>query len=174
MPLHKDGMSRRAILRGRLWLLLLAVGLASSVAGIAVDVAIGLGRELRHGVLAFGGHTLTRFVLWVAWSVGLTCLAVWLGRESTAAQGSGIPQMKVILAGGMPAARAESYLSPRCLAVKMAGLTLGKVAGLSIGKEGPWVHISAAIANIFSSAAPFAHLCGRKATTILLRRRTFC
>ena len=82
-------MSRRAILRGRLWLLLLAVGLASSVAGIAVDVAIGLGRELRHGVLAFGGHTLTRFVLWVAWSVGLTCLAVWLGRESTAAQGSG-------------------------------------------------------------------------------------
>ena len=42
-------MSRRAILRGRLWLLLLAVGLASSVAGIAVDVAIGLGRELRHG-----------------------------------------------------------------------------------------------------------------------------
>ena len=66
--------------------------------------------------------------------------------------------MKAILAGGINSTRAESYLSPRCLCAKVAGLMLAKVAGLSIGKEGPWVHISAALAHNVARWPAFAHL----------------
>ena len=140
----------RAIFRHRLWQLLLGIGLISSFLGILVDTCIGLARDWRHGLLETTDSFVWRLVLWVSWSVGATCLAVLLTRSSTEAQGSGIPQMKVILAGGVSTARAEAYLSVRCLLVKMGGLVLGKAGGLSIGKEGPWVHISAALAHVLS------------------------
>ena len=148
----------RAIFRHRLWQLLLGVGLISSFLGILVDACIGLGRDWRHALLSATGSPVWRLVFWVAWSVIATCLAVRLSRSSAEAQGSGIPQMKVILAGGISTERAESYLSVRCLAVKMLGLVLGKAGGLSIGKEGPWVHISAALAHILVRCSAFAHL----------------
>ena len=148
----------RAIFRHRLWQLLLGIGLISSFLGILVDTCIGLARDWRHGLLETTDSFVWRLVLWVSWSVGATCLAVLLTRSSTEAQGSGIPQMKVILAGGVSTARAEAYLSVRCLLVKMGGLVLGKAGGLSIGKEGPWVHISAALAHVLSRCSCFAHL----------------
>lgn len=152
----------RAIFRHRLWQLLLGIGLLSSFLGIFVDTCIGFARDWRHGLLEMTDSSLWRLVLWVSWSVSATCLAVLLTRASTEAQGSGIPQMKVILAGGISATHAESYLSVRCLLIKMAGLVLGKAGGLSIGKEGPWVHISAALAHVLSRCSTFAHLSSEK------------
>lgn len=148
----------RAIFRHRLWLLLLGIGLVSSALGIVVDACVGLARDWRHSLLASVDSPATRLVLWMAWSVAATCLAVIVSSGSAEAQGSGIPQMKVILAGGMSASRSESYLSVRCLCTKCVGLVLGKAGGLSIGKEGPWVHISAALAHNFSRLSLFAHL----------------
>ena len=62
---------------------------------------------------------------------------------STDAEGSGIPEVKSILSG----VHISRYLSISTLSAKIAGLIAGCAAGLSIGKEGPFVHISAILAN---------------------------
>jgi chloride channel 2 len=55
---------------------------------------------------------------------------------------------------------AAQLLSQSCLLAKVAGLVAALGGGLSIGKEGPWVHISAAVADLLcrARALPFAHL----------------
>ena len=149
------------IFRQGLWLLLLLVGLCSSLLGMVVDYWIDVGLGVRHDVLTLTvDHPVARLLLWLGWSVCLCCGAVWVTRNySPEAVGSGIPQMKAILAGGINSSRAEAYLSWRCLVVKAVGLVFAKVAGLSIGKEGPWVHISAALAHNVANWPSFAPLC---------------
>lgn len=44
----------------------------------------------------------------------------------------------------------HGYLGGRTLAVKAIGLTLSVAAGLSLGKEGPMVHIASCIGNMVS------------------------
>ncbi|KIJ49385.1 hypothetical protein M422DRAFT_27751 [Sphaerobolus stellatus SS14] len=62
------------------------------------------------------------------------------------AAGSGIPEVKTILSGFV----IHGYLGARALIVKCIGLALSVASGLSLGKEGPLVHISACIGNIVS------------------------
>ncbi|GAO50862.1 hypothetical protein G7K_4981-t1 [Saitoella complicata NRRL Y-17804] len=61
------------------------------------------------------------------------------------AAGSGIPEVKTILSGFV----IRGFLGFRTLIVKAVGLTLGVASGLSLGKEGPFVHIACAVGNIF-------------------------
>lgn len=60
------------------------------------------------------------------------------------AAGSGIPEVKTILSGFV----IKGYLGLATLAVKAVGLALSVASGMSLGKEGPMVHIACAIANI--------------------------
>ena len=87
-------MSRRAILRGRLWLLLLAVGLASSVAGIAVDVAIA-------GLLPdfpFRPDTYFAFPWWLPLAgLGLSTLFCVLGALGPATRAARMPPARALL-----------------------------------------------------------------------------
>ena len=70
------------------------------------------------------------------------------------ANGSGIPEMKCVLSGVyMPKA-----LSARTLMAKLIGLTFALASGLSIGKLGPFMHISGMIAAIISRSAWFSTL----------------
>ncbi|THH28756.1 hypothetical protein EUX98_g5452 [Antrodiella citrinella] len=62
------------------------------------------------------------------------------------AAGSGIPEVKTILSGFV----IHGYLGGRTLFTKAVGLTLSVAAGLSLGKEGPFVHIASCIGNIVS------------------------
>lgn len=64
------------------------------------------------------------------------------------AAGSGIPEIKTILSGFV----IHGYLGMSTLVVKSVGLALSVGSGLSLGKEGPFVHIASAIANIVSRA----------------------
>ncbi len=60
------------------------------------------------------------------------------------AAGSGIPEVKVVNAGFI----IRGYLGLTTLFVKSIGLSLSVASGMSLGKEGPFVHIACAVANI--------------------------
>ncbi|KAJ7072261.1 chloride channel [Mycena amicta] len=62
------------------------------------------------------------------------------------AAGSGIPEIKTILSGFV----IHGYLGGRTLFTKSVGLALSVASGLSLGKEGPFVHIASCIGNICS------------------------
>ena len=62
------------------------------------------------------------------------------------AAGSGIPEIKTILSGFV----IHGYLGGRTLFTKSVGLTLSVASGLSLGKEGPFVHIASCVGNIVS------------------------
>lgn len=60
------------------------------------------------------------------------------------AAGSGVAEVKVILSGFV----LHGYLGVQTLVFKTLGLILSVASGLSIGKEGPYVHVAACIGNI--------------------------
>lgn len=62
------------------------------------------------------------------------------------AAGSGIPEIKTILSGFV----IHGYLGGWTLLTKSAGLALSVGSGLSLGKEGPLVHMSSCVGNIVS------------------------
>ncbi|THH02264.1 hypothetical protein EW026_g572 [Hermanssonia centrifuga] len=62
------------------------------------------------------------------------------------AAGSGIPEIKTILSGFV----IHGYLGARTLFTKSVGLAFSVASGLSLGKEGPFVHIASCIGNIVS------------------------
>ncbi|EMD37662.1 hypothetical protein CERSUDRAFT_114309 [Gelatoporia subvermispora B] len=62
------------------------------------------------------------------------------------AAGSGIPEIKTILSGFV----IHGYLGGRTLFTKSVGLALSVASGLSLGKEGPLVHIASCVGNIVS------------------------
>ncbi|GAA5950393.1 hypothetical protein JCM3765_004530 [Sporobolomyces pararoseus] len=66
------------------------------------------------------------------------------------AAGSGIPEIKTILSGFV----IRGYLGSWTLAVKSIGLFLAVASGLSLGKEGPFVHIASCVGNILSRFFP--------------------
>ncbi|KAI5306715.1 hypothetical protein KEM56_007487 [Ascosphaera pollenicola] len=61
-----------------------------------------------------------------------------------AAAGSGVAEVKVILSGFV----LHGYLGFQTLVVKILALILSVASGLSLGKEGPYVHIGTCIGNI--------------------------
>ncbi|CAO2651371.1 Nn.00g039410.m01.CDS01 [Neocucurbitaria sp. VM-36] len=60
------------------------------------------------------------------------------------AAGSGVAEVKVILSGFV----LHGYLGVRTLIIKTVALILSVASGLSLGKEGPYVHIATCIGNI--------------------------
>ncbi|CAL8098676.1 unnamed protein product [Calicophoron daubneyi] len=64
--------------------------------------------------------------------------------------GSGIPEIKTILGGFI----IRGYLGKWTLLVKSLGMILGVGAGLSLGKEGPMVHMAACVGNILAHFFP--------------------
>src|SRR5216110_584733 len=60
------------------------------------------------------------------------------------AAGSGVAEVKVILSGFV----IHGYLGVKTLLVKTLALVLSVASGLSLGKEGPYVHIATCIGNI--------------------------
>ena len=60
------------------------------------------------------------------------------------AAGSGVAEVKVILSGFV----VHGYLGVQTLLIKTIALVLAVASGLSLGKEGPFVHIATCIGNI--------------------------
>lgn len=60
------------------------------------------------------------------------------------AAGSGVAEVRVILSGFV----LHGFLGLRTLIIKSAGLVLSVGSGLSLGKEGPYVHIATCVGNV--------------------------
>ena len=63
---------------------------------------------------------------------------------------SSVLQIKTILSGFI----IRGYLGKWTLLTKSVGMMLGVAAGLSLGKEGPFVHVACCCGNIFSYLFP--------------------
>ncbi|ETN58115.1 chloride channel protein 3 [Anopheles darlingi] len=98
----------------------------------------------------FGAYVISYF-FYIMWAMLFALLAASLVRMfAPYACGSGIPEIKTILSGFI----IRSYLGKWTLIIKSVGIMLSVSAGLSLGKEGPMVHIASCIGNILSYLFP--------------------
>lgn len=91
------------------------------------------------------------YILYIFWALFFSTLAALLVKNfAPYASGSGIPEIKTILSGFI----IRGYLGKWTLIIKSVGLILSVSSGLSLGKEGPMVHIASCIGNILSYLFP--------------------
>lgn len=95
--------------------------------------------------------TFISFFMYTYMAVSFALLAGLLVKTfAPYACGSGIPEIKTILSGFI----IRSYLGKWTLLIKSTCMILVVAAGLSLGKEGPLVHICCSIGNVISYLFP--------------------
>jgi len=128
---------------GRQWLDRVIVIIYAVLTGLAV-VAFTLLADA-----AFGLYQGLRSTAWWApliWTPLLTAAVVWsIRRWAPGAGGSGVPQVLVALAPETPESARHRFVSLRLSVAKIAAVTGGLLAGLSIGRQGPSVQIAAGV-----------------------------
>uniref|UniRef100_A0A8C9W8F5 Chloride channel protein n=1 Tax=Scleropages formosus TaxID=113540 RepID=A0A8C9W8F5_SCLFO len=88
---------------------------------------------------------IVNYVMYVCWALLFAFLAVSLVRAfAPYACGSGIPEIKTILSGFI----IRGYLGKWTLVIKTITLVLAVSSGLSLGKEGPLIHVACCCGNI--------------------------
>ncbi|GFQ92435.1 hypothetical protein TNCT_321231 [Trichonephila clavata] len=91
------------------------------------------------------------YTFYVLWSLLFAALACSMVKTfAPYACGSGVPEIKTILSGFIM----RGYLGKWTLVIKSLGTMLAVSAGLSLGKEGPLVHIVCCLGNIISYLFP--------------------
>lgn len=89
---------------------------------------------------------ITAYFFYIMWALLFSSLAALLVKNfAPYACGSGIPEIKTILSGFI----IRGYLGKWTLIIKSVGIILSVSAGLSLGKEGPMVHIASCIGEFF-------------------------
>lgn len=93
-------------------------------------------------------HGVTHWSPWLAlvWTPALTAGIVWATRSFfSGAAGSGIPQVMAALSPGVDAKGRERFVSLRLSFAKIGLSSMGLLAGLSVGREGPSVQVAAGV-----------------------------
>ncbi|KAI3614729.1 hypothetical protein CBS9595_004000 [Malassezia furfur] len=95
--------------------------------------------------------TLPAYVVWIAMSVLFASVCATLVKHyAPYAAGSGISEIKCVLSGFI----IDGFLSLWTLVIKSIGLPLAIASGLSVGKEGPAVHVACCMGNVVAGALP--------------------
>ena len=135
--------------------LLLLIGVCSTLLAALVDKLADKLSTARTELSHSAGSIVQSYLVWTGSSLVLCALsAACVQFIGPGAAGSGIPQMKCVLAG----VRIHDYLSPRTLLAKCLSLILALAGGLSIGKEGPFTHISCCVADLLLSLPAFQRI----------------
>jgi chloride channel 3/4/5 len=155
------------------WMIPAAIGFLTAASGSFIEKGVQWLSDLRFGYCKWAHFYVSqeicgsKWVPWISdtdnlsWIGGLmtyTLMSVLLATLSAilvwmfapAARGSGIPEVKTILGGFVM----EKVLDAKTLVVKIFGLCLSVSAGLSLGKEGPLVHVACCWANCLSRCFP--------------------
>ncbi|XP_032659570.1 H(+)/Cl(-) exchange transporter 3 isoform X7 [Chelonoidis abingdonii] len=107
--------------------------------------------ELIIGQAEGPGSYIMNYIMYIFWALSFAFLAVSLVKVfAPYACGSGIPEIKTILSGFI----IRGYLGKWTLMIKTITLVLAVASGLSLGKEGPLVHVACCCGNIFSYLFP--------------------
>ncbi|KAG8854438.1 hypothetical protein FRB96_007500 [Tulasnella sp. 330] len=102
----------------------------------------------RFNIHSTAGQALVQCFVYVSLAVGFaTSAAALVQFYAPYAFHTGIPEIKAILSGYV----LDEFLSPGTLLIKALGLALAVASGLSLGKEGPLVHVSCCAASLFLS-----------------------
>ncbi|XP_043913433.1 H(+)/Cl(-) exchange transporter 5 isoform X1 [Protopterus annectens] len=89
---------------------------------------------------------ILNYFIYVVWALLFSFLAVMLVKSfAPYACGSGIPEIKSILSGFI----IRGYLGKWTLLIKTMTLVLAVSSGLSLGKEGPLIHVACCCGNFF-------------------------
>ncbi|QQP35581.1 Chloride channel protein [Caligus rogercresseyi] len=97
------------------------------------------------------GAYVTCYLFYVLWALLFAALAARLVRMfAPYACGSGIPEIKTILSGFI----IRGYLGKWTFLIKSVSIMLAVAAGLSLGKEGPMVHMACCTGNILAYLFP--------------------
>lgn len=122
----------RAIIAG----LALLAGLAVVALTLMVDMASAF----------FQGMVSISPLFALIWTPLLTAAVVWLIRRfAPGAGGSGPPQVVAALDARTPARARAALVSIKNTVARMLGVTVATLAGLSLGRQGPSVHVAAGI-----------------------------
>ncbi|KAF9355441.1 hypothetical protein BGX26_006516 [Mortierella sp. AD094] len=159
------------------WIVVLAVGISAGVVAGGSDIASQWLGDIKEGYCDTAFYLNKNFCCWgldetdtctdwVPWNsatfiVGYifyimfalmfaTTAAYLVKTFAPYAEGSGIPEVKTILGGFV----IRHYLGLETLVIKTVTLVLSTSAGLSLGKEGPLLHISCCIGNILPRIFP--------------------
>lgn len=105
--------------------------------------------RLDYGIYVVATVTLAT----IACMITLTTKITTQDRVMYTACGSGVPEVKTILSGFV----IRRFLGTYTLIAKTATLVLAIASGMSLGKEGPYVHLAAAVGNIILRHFPFIY-----------------
>jgi H+/Cl- antiporter ClcA len=135
-------LDRRALLRARrLWLHYGVFWLGAVATGL---VAVMYARLIDFGYDAFLRYTTKFWWLPLVLTPAVAALGVWITRRCFAgAEGSGIPQVIATLHEGRDLG--PRLLNMRILVGKIAVSFLSILGGFTIGREGPTIHVGAAL-----------------------------
>ena len=126
------------------WVFLVILGVLTALLAFAIDIASFQFRFFVSDLCTFHLPWWLGYFSWVLFTIFFAMIAASVGVcISRDAEGSGIPEVKSILAG----VNIYKYLSFQTVIGKVIGLFAALVAGLSIGKEGPFVHLATGVAN---------------------------
>mmetsp|Transcript_29638 Transcript_29638/g.67117 ORF Transcript_29638/g.67117 Transcript_29638/m.67117 type:complete len:895 (+) Transcript_29638:36-2720(+) len=154
------------------WILAGVVGFLSAVSGCVITKGVNYVAKIRTGVpwsnwepwadyfgIADENH-MVGYAAYVMAAIVFASLSAFFVRQfAPKARGSGIPEVKTILGGFMM----DEVLSAKTLAIKCLGLALSTGAGMSLGKEGPLVHVACCWANILSNfTVKYSHHEGKR------------
>uniref|UniRef100_K3X5Y7 Chloride channel protein n=1 Tax=Globisporangium ultimum (strain ATCC 200006 / CBS 805.95 / DAOM BR144) TaxID=431595 RepID=K3X5Y7_GLOUD len=147
---HPQSFIKQISKEGKPILLLVIIGTCASILDFTIETAVeGLGM-LKTKILALGWlHTssLMTFAAWSAFTIVVATLGcIWTVSVDRFAAGSGIPEMKTIISCDLHK-QADQYLGARTFFSKAVGLAFALGSGISVGREGPFVHTSSIIAH---------------------------
>lgn len=128
---------------GQVPTLLVLIGIFSALVSYCLNYLVSYGNSYRWSMVTTT-EDYQSWTLFCLWSVLFSLLSCFFTRTiCREAAGSGLPEMKTILSGTIK----PILLSYRLIVAKVGGLALALIAGLSVGKEGPLVQVSGAIAD---------------------------